>query len=118
MSTVTVNITIESGKFRINATIQSTGDIPTDLFLYQNTGTGLGEYFAVCTFADYSKTQKYQVGIDVPIFGNKFLRHTEANIYLDLTVDVVAIKNKIIADIKTFRTEFLAANTGVEVITL
>lgn len=91
MSILQVTSSIIGDRYRILATMSVPGDLPSAIFVYTNTGTTeLGEFQGICTMKEYTSLQTF-TGAVIPIFGNNFLKHTEAIIYVDLSenIDVV-----------------------------
>jgi hypothetical protein len=117
MSSLTINIDIVSGEYLLTASITSTGDIPTDIFLYENAGSGLGQYQSICTLEDFSRVQTY-VGTDIPVFGNKFIKYTQAVIHIPLDRDPRSIKAKLIKDVQNFKAAYLSAKSSTQTILL
>lgn len=61
----------------VEAELLPGGDLPTAIFVYENTGEEtLGEYIGV---ADYDELKRFQVWNDeaIPIFANKYILHTK-----------------------------------------
>ena len=111
MSTLTTTTTITNDEYLIQASVTSTGDIPPDVFLYENLGTTvLGSYQAVCSLDDYRRVQTF-TGIAIPIFANKYVKYTSGLIHVPLGRDPVPVVNKVIADVKSFKTAYLAASS-------
>lgn len=77
--------------------------LPRDIFLYENTGSGLGEYVGVCSLQDFRKYQAHQVGVNIAVFGNKYIKHTVGLLKFNIERDPQPIKDKIIADVKAFK---------------
>lgn len=67
-------------KWEIIASINSGGTLPLDIFMYTNSGTSsLGAYQGVCDLPQYQKYQTFASTV-IPVFGNKYLKHTQAKI--------------------------------------
>jgi hypothetical protein len=115
MSTLNITTTLVENEFVVEAIIASTGDIPTDIFMYENTGEGLGDYQGVCTIDEYKRMQTFNED-PIPKFGNKFIKYTRAIIHLPLTYDVSALRTKITNDVKAFKTAFITAESNTQVI--
>lgn len=110
MSTLTITSNIYAGNYVVEGYVTSTGDIPDDIFMYENTGAGLGAYQGVCSLADYKRMQTY-AGTPIPVFGNKFIKHNRANLIFDLTHSLVTIKTNLTDDVKAFKIEYQAEQT-------
>lgn len=117
MSSLTVNINIVAGEYVLEAFVTSTGDIPDDIFLYENTGSGVGSYISVCLIQDYQRVQTY-TGVDIPAFGNKYIKYNRAVVHIPLDRDPRLIKTKIIDDVKAFKAAYLAAKSSTQTISL
>lgn len=118
MSSLTVKIDIINGGYQITGFITSTGDMPSDIFMYENSGTAtLGAYQGVCTLDEYKNLQTFS-GTPIPAFGNRFLKANSLVMNFPLSVDAVAIKAKIIADVKSFKASYTAALSTTEVVSL
>lgn len=102
----------------VNASIVTPADIPTDIFLYDNTGTDqLGQYYGVANLQDYSRIQAW-TGTPIPIFGNKYVKHTVANLSLPIETTPASITAKITRDLTQFRLEYLAGGTVTQVLAI
>ena len=118
MSNLTVEISIVNGNYQITAHVTSTGDMPADIFMYENVGsTILGQYQGVCTLEEYKSLQTFS-GAAIPSFGNRFVKTSSLIMSFPLSTDAVSIKTKIIKDVKAFKAAYDAAATSVEVVHL
>lgn len=87
---ITTNLTTDN-KIEILASVVEGGTLPRDIFIYKNNGsTGLGYYVGVCDIDEYRRLQTY-TGTPIPVFGNQFVKSTQAKILLEITdsTDVV-----------------------------
>lgn len=83
---VTTSLTTDN-KVEITANVVPGGTLPLDIFIYQNTGTSnLGYYVGVCNVEEYRRLQTFK-GDVIPVFGNKFVKSTQAKILLEITDD-------------------------------
>lgn len=74
-------------KVEILASVVAGGTLPQDIFIYENTGTSqLGYYVGICNVEEYQRLQTF-TGEVVPVFGNKFVKSTQAKILLDVLDD-------------------------------
>lgn len=65
------------GKFVVEAELLPGGDLPTAIFVYENLGgTALGEYIGIVDPDELTRFKLWE-GNAIPVFGNKFLRHTK-----------------------------------------
>jgi hypothetical protein len=116
-TSVNISTAIQNDMWHIQANVISGSDIPQDVFMYENSGTGLGEYIGVCTLKDYKRIQTY-TGTPIAVFGNKYLKTTTLHKYVDLSKSTKPFVDKIQADITIFRTEYLAGSSTNQVITI
>lgn len=102
VSTLQVTSSIIEDKYRIEAILITPGDLPSAIFVYSNTGTTeLGEFQGVCTMKEYTSLQTF-TGEVVPVFGNKFLKHTQAILLVELTEDVDQVIETLKANVVSF----------------
>jgi hypothetical protein len=115
-SQLTVTKQLTTDHWYVTATIASGQTLPQEIFLYTNTGNlTLGEYSGVVTFEDFSRIQIYD-GITIfPVFGNKYLRYSQAkiNVYFDKNVDTVI--TNLIASIQTLSTAYQANSSSTTI---
>ena len=119
MSTLTTTISILTDGYLLHAVLTNNGtnDIPTDIFMYENDGVAFGTYQGVCTLSEYTRLQTY-TGTSIPVFGNKFVKYNQGNVYIPLGTDPTLIKAKLVNDVKTFKISFLSNNFSTDVITI
>lgn len=118
--TTQVQITkfISSGNWIINAVVLSPADIPLDVFLYENTGTTeLGGYFGVANMQDYTRIQSW-AGDVIPVFGNKYVKHSVANIILPVELNANSVIENIKSSITRFKAEYLTGASETNIYTL
>ena len=113
-----VTTSVENNLWKIVFSITSSNEITLDIFVWENLGTGLGTYMTVATLKDYKAMQTYQVGVDVPVFGNKFLKHTTGILTAPLTYNLEDLVDKIVADVTAFKQEFLTSSNSTQNITI
>ena len=116
-ATVSLTKAVEGQFWKVTALITA-GDIPADIFMYENTGEGLGDYFGVCSLTDYQRIQTHSPGIDVPLFGNKFLKFSTGIVKVPLSENVQVTIDKIVADVRAFRLAYLAAPGSTQVVVI
>lgn len=80
---ITTNLTTDN-KIEILASVVEGGTLPQDIFIYKNTGSGLGYYVGICDIDEYRRLQTY-TGTAIPVFGNQFIKSTQAKILLEIT---------------------------------
>lgn len=108
MGTLRITTSVVNNMWQLEFAMEGTLDFPGDIFLYENTGTGLGPYFGVCSLSDYRKFQTYVNGVDIPVFGNKFIKHTIGVLTFAITEDPLVVKEKVIKDVKAFKAAYNA----------
>lgn len=111
-TSLSVTVSVSEEKYLVSANITST-DIPVNIFLYENNGTGLGDYIGVCSLQEYLKVQDYVPGTPTPLFGNKLLKTTYVSKSIPLTSDPQAVADNIAAGCKGFKAEYAAFITPV-----
>jgi len=112
---VQITKAISGSNWVITAQILPGADIPADVFLHENTGTpDLGGYFGVANLQDYMRIQSW-TGVTIPIFGNKYVKHTIANILLPIGLDVDSVVTNIKASVTRFKVEYLAGSSNTEI---
>jgi len=116
-ASVSISKTINNGAWLVVATVQPGADIPFDIFGYENKEGGLGEYVGVCTLDDYKRLQTFS-GSLIPVFGNKYLKYTEARHVVPLDTSVQVTIDKMTADLKAFRLAFLAEASSTQIVPL
>lgn len=94
--------TLYNDYYLVEVEIDTNSGFPKDIFMYENTGAGLGEYQGVCTLGEFKRLVTFQE-IPIPIFGNKILKYVKGSVKVPLDNDVSAIRDKIIKDVKTFK---------------
>ena len=107
-----LNITTQlNSEFQMTVTALITpgGTIPTDIFIYENTGgTTLGQYIGVCNLDEYRRLNVF-TGTATPIFGNKFVRWTSANVVIPLDADPGLTVATITSGVQALSLEFSSA---------
>lgn len=80
-----LNVTqeLQGNQWVITAFIVPGGSLPTNIFVYENSGTtSLGTYYGVAGVGDLTRMQTWS-GLAIPVFGNKFVLYNQAKIYVD-----------------------------------
>lgn len=92
-------------------------NLPAAVFVYTNTGTvSLGAYQGVGNLTDLNRIQQYSSTTSIPVFGNKFVKHTEAKITLGLNDDYLAQVTIITNAIKALSTALKLKNNISEIV--
>lgn len=101
-----ITTSIVGDKRVIEAVVTPGGDIPAEIFLYTNTGQGLGDFFAVCSYSDFSRF-RVDPGVPTPTFGNGYLRSSVGRQFLELDVDYQSVIKSWTDSAGKFRAEYL-----------
>lgn len=109
-STLSVTLSITSdGQWRVRGTIAS-GTLPTNIFIYENTGeTTLGEYVGVADLSEFQRLKTW-TGTAIPLFGNRFVLHTEADKKVATQEEALSVKNNMIKTVKMLSNQFATEN--------
>lgn len=118
MSTLVITTTVEDNNWILTFSITEPSDFPRDIFIFENTGTGIGEYQGVCSLIDYSRFQTYSVGVNIPIFGNKFVKYTQGVMTFPIDVDPTPVRAKILADVRAFKAAYTAGASSTNTYTI
>ena len=81
-----VNLAITDDKYLLTAELILGSELPRDIFIYENVftepaTTTLGAFLGTCNLGELTRFKVF-AGEYVPIFGNKYLRHSQAKIWL------------------------------------
>lgn len=101
-----ITISIINDKRVLEAVVTPGGDIPVEIFLYANTGQGLGDFFAVCSYSDFSRF-RVDPGVPTPTFGNGYLRSSVGRQSLELDADYQSVIKSWTDSASKFRAEYL-----------
>lgn len=112
---ITVNIALSGDSWTITAQVTTPSVLPAAIFIYENTGTTiLGDYVGVCSFDELQRLQVWNSQA-LPVFGNKFVRSTQAKITVPISVDPSTVTTNLINTAKTLKAEMLANATSSRV---
>jgi hypothetical protein len=103
---------IENNMWVLEFQLNLDSTIPRDIFVFENTGAGIGEYQGVCTLEDYRRFQTHTPGAPIGIFGNKFLKYSQGTKTFSIDVDPEPVRAKIVDDVKTFKAAYLTGETS------
>lgn len=102
----------------ITAQLASGASLPPDIFLYLNTGTNvLGEYFGTCSVNDITRLTTY-TGVTVNIFGNKYLKYSQAKIKVALEDDTLAVITALVKNVTNLSIAYKAKVTTTQSYTI
>ena len=114
--TTTINIitSVVDNQWNLEFSLNEDADIPRDVFIFENTGSGIANYQGVCSLGDFRRFQTHVPGVDVPIFGNKYLKYSTGFLAFPIEKDPKLIKDKIIADVKAFKAAYTSGESSSE----
>ena len=116
----TLNITkqLSNEGWIITATISPGGSLPLEIFTYENTGTvELGNYFGVIAATDIPRIQIWD-NEAIPVFGNKYIRHSVGTLRVSLTENPDVAITTIKKAVETLSKTFSSIQTTVQVFTI
>jgi hypothetical protein len=103
---VTITKRLVNEGWTITGSLGAGGTIPTDIFLYLNTGTlVLGEFQSVVTISDMPKIPRW-TGAVVPLPTSKWVRASTIKILVDTRHDVDEVISQLKASLQKFVKEF------------
>lgn len=102
--------------WEIVASIEPGGELPLDIFIYENTGnTTLGEYQGVCSVDQYQKYQTFDFKA-IPMFGNKYVKFTQAKIKVTNETESNQATSVLISDVKALSAAFKGSSSSTTLI--
>ena len=117
-SSLQVDTQLSGDYWNITAELLSGSYLPSDIFIYQNTGTTtLGKYKGICGMDELKRLQVWS-GTAIPKFGNKFVRYSQAKIQLLIKENADEVIAKMINSVKLLNTELLASSNNTKVYTI
>jgi len=114
MSTLAITTTIEDNMWMLSFSLNEPSDIPRDIFIFENTGTGIGEYQGVCSLTDYGRFQTYVSGVDIPVFGTKFVKYDQGILIFPIERDPAPIRAKILSDVRAFKAAYISGSSSTD----
>lgn len=117
-TSVTITTHVQGSNLVVHANLISPADVPLDIFLYENTGTTtLGAYFGVANLQDYNRIRAW-TGSAIPVFGNKYVKHTQADFSMPIETSPTTIVNKLKKDIGQFKKEYQATGSTTQIVVI
>lgn len=119
MTTVlTVTKTLDNEGWVVTAQLAVDANIPRAIFTYLNTGTNiLGDYYGVLNVNDLARVPIWNSQA-LLLFGNKFVRHTIANLRVSSTENVDTVISVLKTSVQLFSTGFKATNSQTNIYTI
>lgn len=110
-SILNTTTTIVNDHYLITGSLNDGGSLPKEVFIYTNTGDGtLGEFYGTCNLQELGRLQVFTPGIPIPIFGNKYVRHSEVKIKVSLQDSPTSVITALVFNVKTLSKAY--ANQG------
>lgn len=105
----------KDGTYTLTAEISNPGMMPTDIFLYRNSGTTtMGEYQGVIGIRDLSKVPVWK-GVAIDPFGAPFVRTSMVKIEgIAVSADISEIANRVGASVQVFSDSLKSLSTGTK----
>lgn len=115
-SSLQINTQLTDTGYTVTASLAAGSILPPDIFTYVNTGTTtLGDYFGVVAILDLPRLQVW-TGAAIPVFGNGYVRYSQAVIHVPITVDVNSVITLLITSVQNLSTAFKAAQTTSRIV--
>jgi hypothetical protein len=91
MSSLTFTTSLVNDSYHIQVNVTGGSQLPSGIFVYENSGTNLlGKYYGICSLAELTRLTLF-TGEVLPVFGNRFVRSTQADISVPLDSDIAGI---------------------------
>jgi hypothetical protein len=88
--------------------------LPASIFIYENNGTEtLGAYQGVCSFSELQRLQEW-TGQRIPVFGNRFVRFSQAEAVLSQGGDPDRTSALMLAGAKALKAELIASGSSTQ----
>lgn len=88
-SNLEITTTINKDSQTITARVLPGSFLPSAIFIYEYLGEGvLGPYFGVTDRDELIRLPVWSESMTLPLFGNKYVRHSQAKITVDMQTDV------------------------------
>lgn len=117
MSTALVATTeLNNDHYSLSIKVQEGSDLPSSIFIYENEGERvLGSFHGVCGLEDLIRLQEF-VGEPIPVFGNRFLRYSEAKIKVSLLDDPDKIIKQVTINVTSLKKAYDANRISTKII--
>lgn len=122
MTSVSVTTSLVDNKYTILAEILPGGDMPQAVFIYENLFeppniTTLGKFVGVCNVDELSRLIEY-TGQYIPVFGNRFIKYSQAKIVVSTYEDVDTAIQGLIGNVKALSKELKARSSSSMILTV
>jgi hypothetical protein len=85
----------------VTGSLADGGTLPKEIFIYENTGDGtLGTFSGTCNLQELGRLQIITLGTPQPVFGNKYLRHSQIKIDVALQDSPSSVVLALVANVK------------------
>lgn len=116
-NSVTITKRLTNDGWSITGALVAGGTIPTDIFVYENSGTvNLGDWHSVVTIPDMPKIPRW-TGLAIPTSQSQWVRASTIKILIDATQDVdeaiLNLKGSLQKFVKEFNSEKESTKTYV-----
>lgn len=117
-SSLQITQQIEEDKIVVTAIVLPGSFLPPDIFIYKNTGTSeLGDYQGICNKDELTRFQTW-IGSPIPIFGNSFIKYSQAKIVLDIQADVDKTISNIIKTATDLSTALKTSSSSTQIVNI
>lgn len=115
---LSVTITFNEDHFEVTATMVETNVLPAAMFLYENDGTTtLGPYYGVANLSEIQSRQIF-TGTSIPVFGNRYVRYTQAFLSVPTMDDAQLSKQLIITHVQNLKNEVLSQQPDTQIVVI
>lgn len=113
-STLNLTTALVGDHWLISGGLVAGGTLPLEIFIYENTGTGiLGDFYGTCNVQELGRLQIFQPGTPIPVFGNKYVRFGQVKIEVPLDDDPAAVVSALVNNVKSLSAAYSAQVTTV-----
>jgi len=106
-NTLTLTINLHGTVWEIDGTLTS-GTLPTDIFMYNNTGgITLGSFVGVCSVDELTRLQTH-TGVAIPVFGNKFVKSPTLHIAVPHGTDHTTVVSTVVSSVRLLSKQYQA----------
>lgn len=119
MNSLQMTTSLKDNKWVLDFEVLPGADFPRDIFVFENKGIeGLGEYQTVSSLSDYRSYQTYSVGLNIPIFGNKYVKFLKGSLTFSVDKNPETYIRKITKDVQAFRVAYMSGVSSTQIIPL